>query len=142
MGEDMVLCIQMMLNSKRLSYVNKAYYYYYCNQASITNKSTISCNMRNFEHLRSNTDLLISILIKKDIPCKKWIINGFQYNAIVPLLKLIHNNKKYRHLWFKAYPGAICRFLFNPYIDIRRRTKCLLALLRLYPFKSDRVTDL
>lgn len=139
MGEDMSLCIQLILHCKYVSYVQNAYYYYFCNQTSITNKSSISCNLRNFEHLKSNTDSLISILQKKNIPQKKWIINGLQYNVTIPLLKIMHNNKEYRHLWLNTYHRMILRFLFNPYIDVRRRLKCMLALLWLYPLKKDRV---
>lgn len=139
MGEDMLICIQMLLSCNSMSYVPKGYYFYYCNSSSISNKKEIANQVRNYEHLKDNTDILIEILKRKNIRKQKWVINGFQYNAIMPLMKVIHCNKKYRDLWLNTYPGAILTYIFNPYIDIKKRFKCLLAIFGFYPFKKDRI---
>lgn len=139
MGEDMVLCVQMMFHCQRAAYVSGVYYNYFCNNNSISNLRDASLHIRNFERLKSNTDLLITIIQEKDIPHKKWIINGLQYNATVTLLNVIHGNKEFRDLWMNTYPGANWRFVFNPYMKIERRIKCFLAIMGLYPFKKDRI---
>ena len=139
MGEDMLICIQSLLASRRIAYISSVYYYYFFNKNSISNKKEIAHQIRNYEQLKTNTDVLIKILESKSVPAKKWIINGFQYNATVPLLKVIHADKKYRLMWYNAYRGSILRFVFNPYFEIKRRFKCALAILGLYPFQKDRI---
>jgi glycosyltransferase involved in cell wall biosynthesis len=37
-GEDQLVLIQLLMNVKKVSYLNKSYYYYYCNSESITKK--------------------------------------------------------------------------------------------------------
>lgn len=139
MGEDMVICLQLMFRCHRMGYVEGQYYYYYSNEASISNLRDASLHIRNYERLKMNTDLLIEILKDKNIKHKKWIINGFQYNATITLLNVIHSDKRYRDLWMDTYPGANLRYVFNPYMKLERRFKCLLALVGLYPFKKDRI---
>lgn len=125
MGEDMLICIQSLLASRRIAYISSVYYYYFFNKNSISNKKEIAHQIRNYEQLKTNTDVLIKILESKSVPAKKWIINGFQYNATVPLLKVIHADKKYRLMWYNAYRGSILRFVFNPYFEIKRRLSVL-----------------
>lgn len=140
MGEDMLFCIQMLLPCNHITYIPKAYYFYYKNSESISNKREKANHLRNFEYLKANTDLLIEILKKKKLRNLKWVINGLEYNATLPLQNLIHSDKKYRTLWFNTYPNAIWTYVINPYFDIKKRFKCLLAILGFYPFKKDRIT--
>lgn len=139
MGEDMVLCIQMTLQCKRMAYISESYYNYYCNAFSITNKRDVIRLTRNFEQLKSNTDLLLRILDRIDFPNKKWAINALQYNAKTNLLNLIHRDKKYYNLWMNTYKGANWLLIFNPFMTIEKRLKCFLAILKLYPQKKDRI---
>lgn len=37
-GEDQLVLMQLLMNIKKVSYLNKSYYYYYCNSESITKK--------------------------------------------------------------------------------------------------------
>lgn len=139
MGEDMVLCIQLMLNCNSISYVSEGYYYYFCNESSISNLLDSSLHVRNYERLKINTDMLINILYSFNIPQKKWIINNLQYNATAPLLNVVHSEKKYRRLWNNTYPGANRLYIFNTHVNIKRRIKCLLAMIGIYPFYKDRI---
>lgn len=84
--------------------------------------------------------MLINVLESKSIPAKKWIINGFQYNATVPLLKVIHANKRYRKLWLDTYHRSVLSFIFNSYFAFKRRFKCALAVFGLYPLRKDRIS--
>ena len=139
MGEDMVICIQLLFNCRNMSYIQNALYFYFNNNSSITNKRDSSIHIRNFEHLKNNTDILINYLYDKEIRHKKWIINGLQYNATITLLNIIHNDKKFREIWMNTYPGANLLYIFNPYINIMHRFKCCLALIGLYPLRKDRL---
>ena len=139
MGEDMVLCIQMMLRCKRMAYISGLYYYYYVNAYSITNKRDVVRLISNFEQLKNNTDLLLSVLEKNALPNRRCAINALQYNAKISLLNLIHRDKKYYNLWMSTYAGSNWVYLFNPYIKLEKRLKCLMAVLKLYPQKKDRI---
>ncbi len=139
MGEDMVICLQIIMECQRMGYVAEPYYHYFVNNDSITNRRNVSTHVRNYESLKANTDLIIEILNNKDIKHKKWVINGLQYNATRTLLNVIHRNSYYRNLWLQTYPNAIWYYLINPYIKIEKRFKCFLVLLGIYPFKKDRI---
>lgn len=139
MGEDMVICIQMILQCKRMSYISGLYYNYYFNADSITNKRDVNRLIRNFEQLKGNTDLIISVVEKNVLPNKKWAINSLQYNAKISLLNLIHRNKNYYDLWMNTYKGSNRMFIFNPFVKVDKRLKCLMAILKLYPQKKDRI---
>lgn len=139
MGEDMVLCMQMMFKCRRMAYVEGLYYYYYCNESSISNLKSIQIHVRNYERLKANTDLLINILKDKKVEHKKWIVNGLQYNATITLLNLIHRDQQFRDMWMNTYPSANWRYLINPFVEAERRFKCFLALIGAYPFKKDRI---
>ena len=139
MGEDMAICIQILLQCKAMAYIAEPYYNYFVNSASISNSRSAALHIRNFERLKANTDLIIAILKNGDIKHKRWAINGLQYNATITLLNVIHGNNEYRRLWMNTYPYANWLYLINPYMKIERRFKCLLTLMGLYPFKKDRI---
>ena len=140
MGEDMLLCIQMVCRCTKIGYVPDNYYYYYCNENSISNLRDISLHIRNYEQLKLNTDIMIELLNTIFISHKTWIVNSLQYNATITLLNVIHNSSVYRDLWMNTYPGSNIRFLINPFAKLSDRIKCLLALIGLYPFKKDRLS--
>lgn len=139
MGEDMALCIQSMLQCKRMSYISELYYNYYYNENSITNKRDVNRLICNFEQLKGNTDILIIVLENTALLNKKWAINALQYNAKTNLLNLIHRDKKYYNLWMNTYKGANMMFIINPFVKIDKRLKCLMAIMKLYPQKKDRI---
>ena len=139
MGEDMAICTQMLLQCKAMAYVAEPYYNYFVNSVSISNSRSAALHVRNFDRLKANTDLIIGILKNRDIKYKRWVINGLQYNATITLMNIMHGNKEYRKKWMKTYPYANWLYLINPYMKVKRRFKCLLAILGLYPFKKDRI---
>lgn len=139
MGEDMTLCIQSMLQCKRMSYVSELYYNYFFNENSITNKRDVNRLICNFEQLKGNTDILIILLENTALLNKKWAINSLQYNAKTNLLNLIHRDKKYYNLWMNTYKGSNMVFIINPFVKVDKRLKCLMAILKLYPQKKDRI---
>jgi uncharacterized protein with von Willebrand factor type A (vWA) domain len=139
MGEDMVICLQLMLHCKTMAYIAEPYYNYFVNSASISNNRSVALHIRNYEMLKRNTDMIIDILKGYDIKYKGWAINGLQYNATITLMNVMHGNMKCRNLWLNTYSHANWCYLLNPYMKIESRFKCLLALMGLYPFKKDRI---
>lgn len=139
MGEDMAMCLQMIFKCNRMAHVSDVYYYYYINDASITNKLEAAPHLRNYESLKINTNLLLAFLENQEVEKRAWVINGLEYNVTLPLLNLIHSDIKYRDLWLNTYPGVILKYVVNPYMKIERRIKCLMALIGVYPFKKDRI---
>lgn len=139
LGEDMVLTNQLMFRCSNMAYISKTYYFYYYNNLSITKIRDFSKHIRNFEDMRENTDLLIGLLKREKIEHKKWIINGLQYAVTKNLYYVMHGNKKYRDLWLNTYPYFYLRYIINPYVDIKSRIKCFLALVGIYPLKKDRL---
>lgn len=139
LGEDMVLTNQLMFRCSNMAYISKTYYFYYYNNLSITKIRDFSKHIRNFEDMRENTDLLIGLLKREKIEHKKWIINGLQYAVTKNLYYVMHGNKKYRNLWLNTYPYFYLRYIINPYMDIKSRIKCFLALVGIYPLEKDRL---
>lgn len=136
MGEDMVVCIQLIIRCRTLAFIPTPYYTYYLNGASITTHNSTDSLLKRFNGLKKNVDILSKILKDEKIRHKYWIINGLQYRVVRILEEKMYFDRHVRDLWFHTYPGTNVLYILNPYMTIKSRVKCLLALLGLYPFDN------
>lgn len=128
MGEDIALCIQLIYYSKKLSFIPKAYYYYYSNQYSISKNQSEECVVSRFEQIYDNVTLLECffkrVKIKKEIRIAFDCFKHIQRNLLTPLL----TQKKYYKLWRNAFCGINNKVLFIP-LGFREKMYFLLRLI-------------
>ena len=133
MGEDLVLTIQAVLNSNKISYVPYNLYNYYYNANSITRVKSENKKMDNFYHNKKNVDLLCTILKNRGVESDflteiiylKWSIKR-------KLWQTEFNKDKYK-LWKSCYKEINSRVFFNPHISFNNKLKFILTYLHLFP---------
>lgn len=132
MGEDMVLCLQLILNSTKITYINESLYYYFFNINSITKGCSRKKIINKFEQSVSNASVLLDI-------CKKWNIYDKYRDAIDSILlnkknliRPLIGETKYYVIWKNTFPEINIKILLNKNVSIKHKIKHLLTLLRLY----------
>ena len=142
LGEDMMLSIQLLSKCKNLSYIPKAFYYYYLNPMSITKKVTIDNCITNYNTLNINTDFIVNYIenslslehkIKREAISYLRMVNSFS------LLKIRHL-PEYKKIWKKQFKLMPLSFFLNPRISLYNKVMYLLTLFPFYPLKKDRAT--
>lgn len=140
LGEDMVLCIQLLNKCDKLVYLPMTCYYYYVNPMSITKKTTIANCVNNYNTLKSNTDFIVNYIdntLKLDEHIKREAISYLRMVNTFSLLKIRHL-PEYKKIWkeqFKLIPLSI---FLNTRISLYNKVMYLLTLFPFYPFKKDR----
>ena len=132
MGEDMVVCLQLLYNSSRISYVEKAYYYYYINKMSIVRGNSKE-QIANRYYQAINNARLVEQVLNKYISGVKFTLafdslKFRQQNLLIPLIGV----RYYFKLWVSTYPELLYRCWFNPYITLRDKAKYYLSVFHLY----------
>ena len=142
MAEDMVMTLQLVLNSSKISYNHNAFYYYYANTESITKKkkTTSEPNVNIFLQRRKNTDLLINVIKESNNPYlnRKLIIQKWFVKKMLWSLTYI---PKYRKLWLETYSEINYVLLFSKYIPFKEKLQYIATLLHLYPFNNNRILE-
>lgn len=139
MGEDMLLSFQLVWYSKRISYINKAFYYYFFNPNSISNNLAIESCLRKFYQLKDNVDLVQYFFSDKILTSKmKTGLMLLKYEARSMLYNVI-GDKKYYVLWKATYPDLFFPLLLNPRVSLKIKSIFLLTYLKMYPRKKFRV---
>lgn len=106
MGEDFAITMQLFLNIKNISYIPKAFYYYYQNPNSIIHKKSEEATLKRYYQLQDNTNIVIKHLENSEefsnmiMKMKPLLL----MNACTPLLELFEN-KKYREMWRSLCPN-------------------------------------
>lgn len=114
MGEDMLLCVQLLLNAKRISYIPYPIYNYFNNKGSISRTLDLNKVHINIIQLLDNTNAVISVLDGKDLSTKyKKEIYWLKYNVKLNAMRLCVT-KKYYHFWCSIYPEINSRVWFMP----------------------------
>lgn len=136
MGEDMAIVVQLLWKCQSFAYIEKAFYKYFNNTDSITKKKTIESCLRNFNQVKGNLDLLISL--QNSQPLSPKMKSGFLFMKYLAKSHLLHlvNNNKYYMLWRDTYKDMLIPFLLSVYIPIDLKIKYLLTLVHIYPRKK------
>lgn len=119
MGEDLLLTVQMMVRSAKVAYLPNPYYYYYQNEASITNTIVGFRVEKNVELVSGNLSELQLFLEEEGLLCVEKLlpIKILIRNQYVPLLR----QKRYRKLWRRTYPEINKRVLFSKQIELKSK---------------------
>jgi len=139
LGEDMMMCVQMLDHCRKLSYINKAFYNYYFNPGSITKKRTVENCSKNYYSLKQNTDFTTEFIkntydnnIDIDLASKYLkMVNAF---VLLPIKHL----SKYNEIWRHELPVMPFRYFINMKCGYYNKVIYILAVLGLYPRKKDR----
>lgn len=133
MGEDMLLCSQFVLNSKKISFLHEAYYHYYRNSTSITLVQDTLKKYDNIVQLYNNTIVLIDVLesfsLNEEL-CKEII--RLKYYVKKEAMNICCSHDYYKK-WRKFFPELDHKILFMN-IKIKDKIKYYICLFGLGPF--------
>lgn len=140
LGEDMMLCIQLLNGCNKIAYVPKKFYYYYVNPMSITKKVSVENCFRNYNTLKCNTDFIVDYINKSldlDKQIKKEATAYLRMINLFSLLKIRHLSK-YEKLWKEKFQMMPLSFFLNRRIALYNKVIYILSLFPFYPLKRDR----
>lgn len=128
MGEDYVLCLQLVWNSKSMAYIDKTYYFYYINELSLTKSVSIETIEKRFHQSVGNAEDILRFLnekglyerYKEAIDCV--LLN--KKNILLPLIGI----RKYYKIWHETFPELNSRILLNKRLPFNSKVKHLIAL--------------
>lgn len=140
MGEDMMICIQLLSNCKKMAYANHAFYNYCYNADSISKKRTIKNCEQNYLSLKENTEFVVNYITKRfeqndldvDLACKY-----LKMKIQLSLLRIKHL-PQYKQLWHEHFQYMPIRFFFHPDICFYYKLVYVLSAFKLFPRKKDR----
>lgn len=140
LGEDMMMCMQMLINCKRITYVGRVFYFYYFNSNSITKKRTIKQCENNYYSLKSNTDFVVDLIVQNEFPETVDVELACKYLRMINLFSLlpIKHIPKYKNIWRQNYVKMPLRFYSSDKISRYNKVIYLLSSLGLYPLHKDR----
>lgn len=136
MGEDIAICAQLILQCKKIAYVDNPFYYYYKNSDSISHNLTTDKILCNFNAIKDNTDIVLNVYSQIDNKRIKSGLLYIQYIVKVHLFPIIHR-KEYRRLFLNTYPNLFSKMLFSLDIPCECKLKYIWALMGFYPRKID-----
>lgn len=130
MAEDVVLSVQLLLNSNIVSYIPKPLYYYFCNSGSITQSHSKEKAKKNFFSAINNAKIVIDSIIERGYEeLFKKEIEYFKYREksfIMPY----SNDDEIRKLWKSTFSEINFRLIFSPYLSFKRKIKYLIFLIK------------
>lgn len=129
MGEDLALCIQMLGESKIISYLPKPYYCYIIQDGSIVHAP---------DKVYSNfVDIVDNVKIVDDY-CSTYFKGVFDKEIVAlkstkrdTILPIISQRVNYS-LWINSFKEINSRILFNPYIPVKEKMRFVLAYIKIF----------
>lgn len=138
MGEDLVMTLQLLLNSKKLACTN-AVYYYFINTDSITRKRTVEGCLKRYRQMYDNSQIVYDVVRDHKLTSEmSEALLSLRHHVANLLLPLVWKHQ-YRKEWLSLYSGVKMQFLFSRKIKIEYKIKFLLTLLGVYPRKCFRI---
>lgn len=138
MGEDMVICLQSILNCKVLAYISHTYYKYYLNPLSITKDVKRETCIRRSNQLLENANTLLQVIEKHNQNGQYdegiVVLQNFVRSVLYPLI----HEKEYYNRWRYLFGGINLKVLHSKHINRLEKLRVILATLHLYPRKRDR----
>lgn len=132
MGEDLLICLQLVYYAKRVRHLSQGFYYYYNNPSSITSATRKDAILHRFQESIKNSDGLIDFFKREGIylQYKEWISSMLlnKKNLLLPLI----GEKQYYKLWLDTFPDLNISIFFNKKVSLPIKIRHLLALLHLY----------
>jgi len=130
-GEDMVLFLQLLYFSGKLSYVPEALYYYVQNSATALHAPTEEMVLRRFEQAKTNTQLALDFFQSHqpypEISYDLLYLKLTQREYLHPLM----GNRRYYEQWKNSFPEVNSAVLAHRHIKLRHKIKFVLLYLRI-----------
>lgn len=132
MLEDFFVVSQLLSYANKVGVVQKPFYYYFINPASICNKPSIDSCINRVTQAKNNMDWILTTLKKKKNIKKrseitaKWGVK----NILIPIMDTSEGQAK----WKEVYPevNSLCIFLAS--ISMRNKARFIVSDLNMYRF--------
>lgn len=139
MGEDLVLCTQLVMRTKRIAYVAQPLYYYRVNKESMSRMKTLDVCVKQFEQVSENVQIVLRMLDPERLSLRGQGGRLYlQYHALTVLYPLVGIEQYYR-LFRDYYPSFGRTLISNPYIGWEIKVRYVATLLHWYPLPKYRV---
>lgn len=122
MGEDMLLCLQMIYYCKKVSHIAKGYYYYFQNPKSIVNNCSIESTLSKYYQNNSNLLLLHKFYIENN--SDKQLSKEFRWLQYFVKSILFIGDPRLRSIIKTAYPNIELFVIFDRNINVHIRFSC------------------
>lgn len=129
MGEDMVICIQLLFKCNKLTYCPEPYYSYYINPKSITHIRTTEWVISKYMQSIDNFSILSEAIGTSDDKIIKYGLQWLYFRSSNTLLECM-DDKEVRLLWRNHFSGKNKQFLLNPHISILRKIRHIYLIIR------------
>lgn len=141
LGEDMMMCLQMLYNVKRIGYVKKTLYYYYYNPNSLTKKRTVENCIKQYNTLFDNTDFVVRYIESHFTNRGVDVQLASKYLRMNNLLSLVYvkHLPEYKKLWQEKFIHMPFRFYINKKISLYFKVVYVLSAIGIYPPKRERI---
>lgn len=130
MTEDFVVTLQLILKSKKISYLEEPLYYYYFNPESICVTTDENKVLKKFQSYKTNLELSFSILEKYKFQLDNNLIVYKKFLCKEQLGPILHI-PKYKNLFINTYPEINKKIFFNKFIRFKSKVKTFIVLLGL-----------
>ena len=133
MGEDMVLSLQLIWNSKNVAYVKNTSYKYFQNPNSIIHSYSIESTLEKYFQLSENSRIVYNFYMQKEggkkfQRCLEWL----EYRSADVLMPYI-TRRKVLELWRDHFEGIHLSYFFNNKISVIRKIRHFLIYVGIYP---------
>lgn len=133
MGEDLVITIQNVLSSDKISFLRQPYYYYSLNPTSITQIKNKESIVKKYHEFLANSKIAISSLkilapnenYKNAIVTIKWDTKRLLWQEVTV------NSMFYK--WKETYKEINMIVLLCPLISLSDKIKYIMTYMKLYP---------
>lgn len=141
LGEDMVLCLQLLNKCNSMVYVRESLYNYYFNPGSITKKKTVDNCIKNFYTLKDNTDYIAQYISQELSFNKRTKDRAIAYLRMVNSFSLlpVKHIPQYKKIWRENFQRMGLSFFFDTKISIYNKVVYCLSCLPFYPTKQNRI---
>ena len=136
LGEDMVLCLQLLAKCKKIAYVNIPFYKYFCNKDSITRQKDAESVEKHYLMLKSNTDIVIELIKNGEIPVSdhKFTIGFLRFLNVLKLKKNLYL-KKNKDIWkSECKQISFIKFMLSRSIPFSKKKTYLYISLYIFLF--------
>ena len=133
-GEDMALCLQLIYNNPKISYINEPLYKYRCDSNTLYHAVSEESVLRKFQAATENARIVEEYY--RRMGGYERFKNSIMYIKMTSRDKLLPlmADTKYYNLWKSTFPEINKLIIFNKKIRLKHRIKYILTYFRLYHF--------
>lgn len=121
MGEDAALIIQILWNSRRVSYLSEPLYYYYMNPTSITKDCTAEKIRQRFLQATANVEIIEQFFVGKYTEKIKDALTKYIFEQSYLIVPLAKKNKEDLSRWKKSIGKIRLRVYKCSYLSIKNK---------------------